>query len=82
MMPAAGGHSFAPAAGEHNGSIYVSVSDGTLYRLNDSSTEWEKTGKSTPRLAHRIASRGGEVLVIGGADKGRNFDLIEAIAVN
>ena len=73
------GLSFAPAAGTHNGNLYVSVSDGTLYRLNDTSQEWEKVGRSTPRLAHRIASTGEAVLVMGGADKGKNSDLVEAV---
>ena len=56
-------------------------SDGTLYRLNKSTMEWERAGKSTPRLAHRIASAGDTVLVIGGADKGKNSDLVEAVPV-
>lgn len=78
-LPSGPGLSFAPAAGIHNGDLYVSVSDGTLYRLNRSTQEWETAGKSTPRLAHRIASAGDVVLVIGGADKGKNSDLVEAV---
>jgi hypothetical protein len=35
-------------------------------------------GTATPRVAHRLASDGKNVLVIGGADKGRNSDFIEA----
>ena len=59
----------------------MSVSDGTLYRLNRTSGDWERAGKSTPRLAHRIASAGDTVLVIGGADHGKNSDLVEAVPV-
>lgn len=80
-LPAGPWLSFAPAAGEHAGSLYVSVSDGTLLRLKPSSQEWEPVGKSTPRLAHRIASAGDAVLVIGGAEKGKNSDLVEAVTV-
>lgn len=70
---------FAPAAVVHQGSLYVSVSDGTLLRLNDSGTGWDKVGKSTPRVAHRMVSYKDSVLVIGGAAAGKNFDLVEAI---
>jgi N-acetylneuraminic acid mutarotase/uncharacterized GH25 family protein len=81
-LPKGPGLSFAPAAGVHNGDLYVSVSDGTLYHLARSSQEWEKVGKSTPRLAHRIASADRAVLVIGGAANGNNSDLIEAVPVS
>jgi N-acetylneuraminic acid mutarotase len=80
-LPAGPGLSFAPAAGEHAGALYVSVSDGTLLRLKQSGLEWERVGKSTARLAHRIASNGTTVLVIGGAEKGKNSDLVEAVTV-
>jgi len=70
---------FAPAAGVHNGNLYVSVADGTLLRLAKSGNEWEKAGMTTPRLAHRLASRGDEVLIVGGAAKGFNSALIEAV---
>ncbi len=81
QLPDGPGLSFAPAATVHQGDLFVSVSDGTLYRLNRTSMQWEKAGKSTPRLAHRIASAGDSVLVIGGADNGKNFDLIESIPI-
>ena len=77
-LPNGPGLSFAPAAGMHNGELYVSVSDGTLYQLNRSSNEWEPVRKSTPRLAHRIAFAGDAVLIIGGADQGKNSDLVGA----
>ncbi len=72
---------FAPAACVHDRSLYVSIGDGTLYRLTDAGRIWKKVGNATPRLAHRIASDGEEILVIGGAAKGRNSDLVEAAAV-
>lgn len=70
---------FAPAAGVHKGSLYVSVADGTLYRLNSAGTAWDKAGVASPRVAHRLASRGDSILVIGGANNGKNSDLIEAV---
>ena len=81
QLPDGPGLSFAPAATVHHGDLYVSLSDGTLYRLNKTSQQWENAGKSTPRLAHRIASDGNSILVIGGAENGKNFDLIESIPI-
>jgi hypothetical protein len=72
---------FAPAAGVHQGQLYVSLGDGSLLRLETAAHRWEKAAASTPRIAHRLASRGDTILLIGGAAGGRNFDLVEAIAV-
>jgi N-acetylneuraminic acid mutarotase len=71
---------FAPAAVEHNGSLYVSVGDGRLLRMHGN--EWELVANSTPRLAHRMVSDGKNLLIAGGAAKGNNLDLIESVAVN
>ena len=72
---------FAPAAGVHQGQLYVSLGDGSLLRLDAAARRWEKAGASTPRIAHRLASRGDTILLIGGAAGGKNFDLVEAVAV-
>jgi hypothetical protein len=72
---------FAPAAGVHQGRLFVSVSDGSLFRLNPARNAWEKTGSTTPRVAHRIASREDAILVLGGAADGNNLDLVEAVAI-
>jgi N-acetylneuraminic acid mutarotase len=72
---------FAPAVGVHRGQLYVSIADGTLLRLNLAKAEWVKAGEAAPRVAHRLASCGDKLLVIGGAAKGKNFDLVEAVAV-
>ena len=66
---------------QHDTKLYVSVADGTLFRLDRSGQSWEKAGSGTPRLAHRLASKGETVLVIGGAADGNNYDLIEAVPV-
>lgn len=82
LLPEGRALGFAPAAGTHQSSLYVSIADGTLLRLNQAGTAWQKAGSSTPRLAHRLASRGDTILVIGGAANGKNSDLIEAIPVD
>ncbi len=72
---------FAPAAGLHEGRLYVSLGDGSLLRLNAAKNGWEKAGESSPRIAHRLASRGHSILLIGGAAKGKMIDVVEAIPV-
>lgn len=81
-LPGEETNGFAPAACVHDGELYVSVADGSLYRLDSPHQQWEKAGKSTPRLAHRIGSWGDDILIIGGAAKGDNSDLIESVAVS
>ncbi len=78
-LPEMSGRPFAPAAVVHQGSLYVSVSDGTILRLNESKRCWERAGEASGRVAHRLVSNGGSILVIGGASGGKNFDLIEAV---
>jgi hypothetical protein len=78
-LPGTGVSAFAPAATGHNGSLYVSVADGILYRLNESKQRWYETGRATGRVAHRLVSDGKVILVMGGAAGGKDFDLIEAI---
>jgi hypothetical protein len=73
--------SFAPAACVHGGTLYVSVADGTVYGLDTRKKSWEKVGAASPRLAHRMVSDGKQLLVMGGAEKGNNSDLVEAVAV-
>jgi hypothetical protein len=81
-LPGSGVNPFGPAAAVDAGSLYVSVADGTLYRLDPSEQNWEKVGRGTPRVAHRAVADGQSILVMGGADKGKDLDLIEAIPVN
>ncbi len=72
-------NSFAPAAAIQNNRLYVSVADGTLYRFDEAQQSWEKTGQTTPRLAHRAVATQQGLLVMGGAASGKNFDLIELV---
>jgi len=73
---------FAPAAAEHNGRLLVSLADGTLIRLDDVSNQWQEAGISSPRLAHRMVSVGTKLLIIGGAEKGANLNLVEALKLD
>jgi len=80
-LPGSGVNPFAPAAAVDDGSLYVSVADGTLYRLDRSGQRWEAVGRGTPRVAHRAVANGKAILVLGGADNGKNLDLVESIPV-
>ena len=73
---------FAPAAGVHQGQIFASLADGSLMRLDTRESAWVKAGSTTPRVAHRLASDGNAILLIGGAAKGKNLDLVEAVSVD
>lgn len=73
---------FAPAACTLDGTIYLSVGSGGLYRLSADEQSWTLVARTTPRLAHRMAAHGGEVLIIGGASEARMVDQIEAVRVD
>jgi hypothetical protein len=79
-LPGAEINGFAPAAAIHRDRLYVSVGDGSLYRLDEPSKQWVEAGVTTPRLAHRMVSTGDALLIAGGAVKGNNLDLVERIA--
>jgi hypothetical protein len=81
-LPGGSMNGFGPAAAVSAGSLYVSVDDGGLYRLDQTARTWTKVGQSTPRIVHRLIADGGRILVIGGAFGGKNSDLVEAIRIN
>lgn len=72
---------FAPAAATQKGSLFVGVADGTILKLTPSN-QWEKVAQSAPRVAHRMVAHDGSLLILGGATKGKNLDLIETIVVS
>ncbi len=82
VVPGSGNSTFAPAAVAHGGELFVSVADGTLYRLDESKKQWTAAGRASARLAHRLVSSDGGVLVVGRAIDGHNLDSVEAIAVS
>ena len=80
-LPGRDRNGFAPAAcaiGEH---VYASVADGSLFRLGANGDQWEKIATSTPRIVHRLVPVGSQILIVGGAAKGDNLDLVEAVTV-
>lgn len=81
-LPGTAQTNFAPAATTLNGSLYVSLADGSLIRLNESTNSWVDVAHTTPRLAHRMATHANKLLIIGGADKGKNLDLVEAVSLD
>lgn len=78
-LPGASINSFAPAACDFEGRLYVSLGDGSLYRLDDADKRWTDVGRSSPRLAHRMVAVGDSLVILGGALKGKNLELVEAL---
>ena len=79
MLPGAQRNGFAPAAVVHDRSIYTSVADGSMYRLCEKGAHWEMVARTTPRIVHRAVAFGSRMLVLGGATRGGNLALIEAV---
>lgn len=80
-LPGESMNGFAPAACVQDRNLFVSVGDGGLYRMNPEAKSWEWVADTTPRIVHRMAPIGSQVLVLGGASKGDNLDLLEAVAI-
>lgn len=78
-LPGPDDNGFAPAACELDGKIYVSVSDGGMYKLDVDAGTWREVAQTTPRIVHRLIPFEGKILVIGGAAGGKNFDLVEVV---
>ena len=81
-LPGGAMNGFGPAAVVVRSALYVSVDNGGLYRLNERAATWTKVGQAPPRIVHRLVPDGDRILIAGGASGGKNFDLIEAIAVD
>jgi hypothetical protein len=78
-LPGGEVNGFGPAACTGGGRVYVSVADGSIHRLRPDGGGWEAVAVGTPRIVHRLVPHENQILVLGGAAKGTNFDLIEAI---
>jgi|GEM_PF-328205 len=79
VLPGADRNGFAPAAVVHDRSLYVSVADGSMYRLCHEGVNWELVARTTPRIVHRAVPVGARMLLLGGATRGGNLALIEAV---
>lgn len=85
-LPGSPMNGFSPAACTVGDDLYVSVADGSLYRLDEPagkepSAKWVKVAATTPRIVHRLAPHGTDIVVVGGAAKGDNLDLVEVVKV-
>lgn len=74
---------FAPAACNLRGELILYTSEGTLYRLNSGSPNWETIARAaTKRLVARLLPWGERsVLLLGGAGGGQNHDSLEIISI-
>ncbi|MBM3759270.1 MAG: hypothetical protein FJW36_03375 [Acidobacteria bacterium] len=80
-LPGQATTNFAPAAAVLANQLYVSLADGSLIRWNEALNRWVDVAKSAPRLAHRMVADSGRLLIIGGAEKGKNLDLVEEVSL-
>jgi N-acetylneuraminic acid mutarotase len=70
---------FGVSAAALGGRVFASAGDGVLYRLD--AERWEPVGTLLfPRIFHRLAAWGGEVLAIGGAARGRHLRPLERLS--
>ncbi len=76
-LPAGPGFSFAPAAAVWQGAVYASLGDGRIYRLT--ADTWQPAAETKSRVAHRMLPSENGFLVLGGAQKGENLDLMEEV---
>jgi hypothetical protein len=80
-LPGADMNGFAPAAAERQGTVFVSTGDGSLFGLEADGSQWRRVGGTSPRLAHRMVASQDGLILLGGAAKGGNLDLVEKIEV-
>ncbi len=78
-LPGTGTQTFAPAAAVWKGNLYVSLADGAVVRFDRERKMWAEAGFSSRRLAHRAVGTERELLLLGGAEKGNNLDLVESL---
>lgn len=73
---------FSAAACTVDGAIHVSVADGGIHRLSADGRAWEAVAKVKPRIVHRAVADGpGHIVLVGGARKSANLDLVERVPV-
>lgn len=80
-LPGPRRNGFTPASCVAGGRLYVSAADGKLVRLTAKGNAWEVVGQlKQPRIVHRMVAASDNLLVaVGGASKGDNVALTEAI---
>lgn len=70
---------FSPAVTVHQGKLYAALGDGSLLWMDEETRCWKKAAQVEARVAHRLVSADGHLLVMGGAAKGKNFDIVERV---
>ncbi|MGE3808308.1 MAG: Kelch repeat-containing protein, partial [Gemmataceae bacterium] len=79
-LPGPPRNGFSPAACVSGGRLFVSPSNGTVYRLNQKEEGWEEVANlDERRIVHRMVPAGELLLVLGGATRGANLAAVEAI---
>lgn len=73
---------FAPAACTVGGVIHVSMADGAVCALAPDGSHWEPVARVLPRIVHRAVADGpAHLLLVGGAARADNLDLVERVPV-
>lgn len=80
-LPGPDMNGFAPAAAVLDGKLYASAGDGSLFVLHDPKSSWQLAARTSQRLAHRMLPATGSLVLLGGAVKGGNLDLVETVAI-
>jgi hypothetical protein len=80
-LPGGKGQGFAPSAFGVRGRLYLTGSDGIVYRLNTSSDGWDVIGKlAVPRIVHRLLPGiANDLLAVGGTVAKAPTPVIESI---
>ncbi len=79
QLPGEGHNGFSPAACDMDGQLYVSLADGSLHRLDDQAGAWKQVASTTPRIVHRMVAFDNQLVILGGADRKQNHDLVETV---
>jgi hypothetical protein len=80
-LPGENENGFGPAACTDGENLYASVADGSLSRLTLSGEGWDKVSTTTPRIVHRMVTHASEILILGGAAKKKQLNLIEPVTI-
>jgi N-acetylneuraminic acid mutarotase len=73
---------FSPAANTVNGRLILNTSEGTVYRLTEDGTAWEKVGAAaTKRMVARLLPHGSSALLVGGASRNGNIGKLEVLTI-
>ncbi len=83
-IPGGGNNGFSCAACVLDGKLYMSVADGSVYKLDSAGKKWEKVGTTPGRIVARMVPNApSQLLVVGGSSgKGTNRSTIDIVDVS